>query len=140
MQVCYRSELTDEGVGGANLYMTFFCFGVLARLVQVGANLDGFGALRIEKKNIKEFGGTPPPCGPQPSRECVPFVPWKSPVCPADILSNLCGIAQIRSGCPGCCPATLPQAVPGHFRGIPTTKFLCVLFCQLVSFSLKYFC
>ena len=33
-----------------------------------------------------------PTSGPEPSHGRVLFVPWKCPVCPADILSNLCGI------------------------------------------------
>ena len=51
-----------------------------------------------EKKptNIKKFGGTPP-SGLQPSRGHVPVVPWKYTLCPADILSNLCGITH-KSG------------------------------------------
>ena len=38
---------------------------------------------------------------------------------------------EIRLGCPGC-----PWESPGHFRGIPSTKFLHVCFVNLLSFSL----
>ena len=46
---------------------------------------------------MKKFGRRPPTSRPQPSRGCVPFVPWEFPVCPADTLSNLCGITH-KSG------------------------------------------
>ena len=44
-----RSSHCGGGFRGANSYM--FCFGQLGRLVQVGANLGGFGALWLVWEN-----------------------------------------------------------------------------------------
>ena len=48
-------------------------------------------------------------------------------VCPADILSNLCGITHNVGRDVPDVPGLAPKPL-GHFRGIPTTKFLCVFF------------
>ena len=66
--------------------------------------------------------------GPQLCRGHVPFVPWKCPVCPADILSNLCGITQKSGGGVLDVSGLAPEPSPGHFQTIPTTKFLHVFF------------
>ena len=71
-----------------------------------------------------------PTSGSQPSRGRVPFVPSKCPVCPTDVLSNLCGITHRlgpeRPGCPG-----TRRTLPRH----ADTKFLCVFFLYGFSFS-----
>ena len=54
------------------------------------------------------------------------FVPWKCPVCPADILSNLCGTTHKSSRDVPDVLGLAPRPSPGHFRGIPAAKFLYV--------------
>ena len=59
-----------------------------------------FGQKWEEKKkpiNIKKFGGTPPLLDRSHPVDVSRLSHWKRPVCPADMLSNLCGITQIRS-------------------------------------------
>ena len=52
-------------------------------------------------------------------------VEMSRPVCPADILSNLCGIT-LKSGRD--VPGFAPKPSPRHFQTTPTTKFLYVFF------------
>ena len=85
-----------------------------------------------KRKNKKKLSGA----RPQPSHGRVPFVPWKCPVCPADMLSNLRGIAYKSGGDVLDVPGLAPKPLPGHFRDIPTTKFLCVFFVYRSFFSL----
>ena len=65
---------------------------------------------------------------------CVPSVPWTCPicpvicpVCPADILPLECEFPH-KSAKRRWCPWDVPNLSLGHFRGIPTTKFLYVIF------------
>ena len=56
-------------------------------------NLDGERTKPININFIKTFGGTPPLLDRN-----HPVGVWKCPVCPADILSNLCGITVKQRG------------------------------------------
>ena len=66
--------------------------------------------------------------GSQPPRGRVPFVLWTCPACPADVLSNLCGIAQTWGRYVPTSQGLAPKLSLAHFRGIPTTEFLSVFF------------
>ena len=92
----------------------FFCF-------------VGFGG-KEETNKHKEILRDTPTFGPQPSRGCVPFVLWKCPVCPANILSNPCGITHKLGWDVPDVPGFAPKPSRGHFQGTPTTKFLYVFF------------
>ena len=81
--------------------------------------LKGFGGKRKNNEH-KEIRRNAPTSGPQPSRGRVPFVLWKCPIRPADILSNLCGIAR-ESGrdvpdARGIRHQTAPETLPRHLR------------------------
>ena len=56
-----------------------------------------------------------------------PICPVICPVCPADILPLNVNFHINRPKRPGC-PWDVPNLSPGHSRGIPTTKFLYVIF------------
>ena len=72
------------------------------------------GCVRFSSPNRETWRDTST-FGLQPPRGCVPFVPWKCPMCPADTLYNLSGEnMKIRSGHPGCV-GSHPQTVPGTF-------------------------
>ena len=58
----------------------------------------------------------------------VQVVPWKCPVCPADILSNLCGIARRSGRDVPVVPGHALKPSPGHFRVTPNTKILHMFF------------
>ena len=65
----------------------------------------------------------------QPSRGHVPFVLWKCPVCPTDILSSLWNYTEIssgRPGCPGGSPPNRPWDTSEAYR--PPNSFMCSLF------------
>ena len=86
----------------------------------------------------KELRRDSPTSGLQARPGRVPSVPWKCPVCPSDILSNLCRSTQIRSGHPGC-PRIRPQTVTETLLRQTDRKIpLCVL-CLSVLFSLLQF-
>ena len=82
-----------------------------------------------EKTNRhKEIRQDTPTSGPQPSRGRVPFVLWKCPICPADVMSNLCGVT-CKSGrdipdVPGLAP-NRPRDNSEACR--PPTSFMCSL-------------
>ena len=87
---------------------------------------------RKNNKHKEFWRGTSPPFGSQPSRGHVPFVPWKCPICPADILSYQCGITHK----PGRDVPARPQTVPVTLlRHTDHQSPLCA-FCFLVFFSL----
>ena len=75
------------------------------------------GAVFNLEKKIKKFIGTPPLSGLQPFLGHVRLVPWKCPISPADILSNLCGIPRINVGTPWMAqdsPPSHPGTLPRH--------------------------
>ena len=84
----------------------------------------------------KEIWPDTPTSALQPSRGRAPFVPCKCPVCHTDVLSNLCGITTKSGRDVPDVPRLAAKPSPGHFRGIPTTKFFYVFFVYRFFFSL----
>ena len=114
-----------------------FRHGLLEKSLKI-VGIDGGNRWGESKKTNKhqEFGRTPPLLDRKPSRG--DFSRWSSgecPVCPADILSNQCAIAQKSGRDVLDFPGTRPHTVPGNPRHTNYQIPFCVLSLSVSSSS-----
>ena len=126
------SRRARESIIGKKYQYVFRDFQQISRGTNFPAPFGGGSDVGREKTN-KDKGRDTPTSRPQTSCGPVPFVQWKCPICPAGILSNLCGITH-KSGRD---VADVPRLAPNRPCDISEAhrppNSLCVLCLQVCS-------